>query len=259
MDDKLTIMLIEDDPEACGKIINEIAQNESFAIVGVTNNSERAMQCIKDMQPDCAVLDMDCAGSGESLEFLKKLKKAGAAPHPYTLAICDGENKPCCDAARENGADFILDKNRNGFSAKSVADFLCITMTVISSRRERTVKTTASPPEELDEKRLLRRITGELDKVGISSKCVGYRYLTEAIAIIMKQPVQHVCRIIGKNYGKTENSVERAMQNAINRAWASTDKRELAANYTARIKSTKCVPTITEFVFHYAQKLNNEF
>lgn len=85
MDDKLTIMLIEDDPEACGKIINEIAQNESFAIVGVTNNSERAMQCIKDMQPDCAVLDMDCAGSCESLEFLKKLKKAGAAPTPTRL------------------------------------------------------------------------------------------------------------------------------------------------------------------------------
>ena len=49
------------------------------------------------------------------------------------------------------------------------------------------------------------------------------------------------------------------MQNAINRAWKNVDPEDLLANYTARIKSSKGIPTITEFIFYYAQKLNNEF
>ena len=111
----------------------------------------------------------------------------------------------------------------------------------------------------MNERRIQRRISNELDKLGISSKSIGYRYLIDAIAIIMKQPVQHVCNVVSKKYGKTGNSVERAMQNAINRAWASTDEEELKANYTAKIKSSKGIPTITEFIFYYAKKLNNEF
>ena len=49
------------------------------------------------------------------------------------------------------------------------------------------------------------------------------------------------------------------MQNAINRTWAGADKDELLSHYTAKIKSRKGVPTITEFIYFYAQKLNNEF
>ena len=79
------------------------------------------------------------------------------------------------------------------------------------------------------------------------------------VGVIMEKPVQHVCSVIGKRHGKTENSVERAMQNAINRTWAGADKDELLAHYTAKIKSRKGVPTITEFIYFYAQKLNNEF
>lgn len=50
----------------------------------------------------------------------------------------------------------------------------------------------------------------------------------------------------------------RAMQNSINRAWSTSDIQDLLDNYTAKIKSDKGVPTVTEFIYFYAQKIKNE-
>ncbi len=261
MNEKLSLMLVEDDPRACKEIITEVSDcGDDFSLVGVTNNSNRALSYVRELHPDAIIIDLELqGGSSDGLDFLKKLKTADVSPLPYMLVITGSEDPLTHKVAREYGADFIMAKNSPDFSAQSVVDFLKITKTVISSRKAHQASADAAPSAELEEKRLQRRIAHELDKVGISAKCIGYRYLVEAISIIMKQPVQHVCRIIGKKYSKTENSVERAMQNAINRAWAGTDPNDLIANYTARIKSSKGIPTITEFIFHYAQKLNNEF
>lgn len=261
MDEKLTLMLVEDDPRACKDIITEVSDcGDDFALVGVTNNSNRALQYVRDLHPDAVILDLELqGGSSDGLDFLKKLKTADVSPLPYMLVITGSEDPLTHKVARECGADFIMAKSMSDFSAQSVVDFLKIAKTVISSRKAHQASTESAPSAELEEKRLQRRIAHEMDKVGISAKCIGYRYLVDAISIIMKQPVQHVCRMIGKKYSKTENSVERAMQNAINRAWAGTDPNDLIANYTAKIKSSKGIPTITEFIFFYAQKLNNEF
>ena len=45
------------------------------------------------------------------------------------------------------------------------------------------------------------------------------------------------------------------MQNAIERAWNLTDIDELSKNYTAKINSSKGVPTILEFIYFYANKI----
>ena len=87
---------------------------------------------------------------------------------------------------------------------------------------------------------------------------MGYRYLIDAIQIIMKEPTHNVCSIIGNTYHKTEASVERAMQNAINKAWKTSDINDLLLYYTAKISSDKGVPTVTEFIYYYVHKLMND-
>ena len=87
---------------------------------------------------------------------------------------------------------------------------------------------------------------------------VGRKYLTEAIQITINKPQSNICVVIGEKYNKTDASVERAMQNAINKAWRTSDIDDLAQNYTAKISSDKGVPTLTEFVYYYANKIKNE-
>ena len=87
MDEKLTILLVEDDPQACKDIIMEIGKNaDVFSLVGVTNNSNRALQYVWDAQPDAIILDLELhEGGGDGLDFLKKLKNADVARPPFVL------------------------------------------------------------------------------------------------------------------------------------------------------------------------------
>ncbi len=102
------------------------------------------------------------------------------------------------------------------------------------------------------------RIHRELDAVGISPKAIGYEYLTEAIIIATKEPTPNLSRLVAAKHGKTPASVERAMQNAINRAWSNGNPEDLARNYTAVINYERGVPTLTEFIYHYANRFRNE-
>jgi hypothetical protein len=87
---------------------------------------------------------------------------------------------------------------------------------------------------------------------------LGRSYLIDAI-IHRAEGQQSQVAAIAKKYSKTEASVERAMQNAINKAWSTMQPEDLLLHYTARIHSEKGVPTVTEFVCYYANKLKIEY
>ncbi len=106
-------------------------------------------------------------------------------------------------------------------------------------------------------KRIIMSINNELNIVGINPKVVGYMYLTDAINIIIDKNVNNVCNIVAQKYDKSEESVRRAMQTAINQAWTKTDTETLLDNYKARITSENGSPTIMEFIYYYANKIKN--
>lgn len=261
MENKLELLVVEDDSTACQEIIIELDKDlDNFYLIGTTNNSSQAFQYVINSQPDVVILDLELhRGGGDGLEFLKHLKENKMSRPPFILVTTNNISTITHNAARELGADFIMTKNQEGYSAKSVLEFLKTTKPFILNRKAEQLSQVVDESPTQSAKRLQRKICNELNKVGISPKSVGYRYLIDAISIIVKEPIQHICNVIGKMYGKSEYSVERAMQNAINRAWNTTDINDLLENYTAKINSDKGVPTITEFIYYYAQKLENEF
>lgn len=261
MENKLEVLLVEDDQTACQEIVKEADNSpEDFYIIGVTNNSARAYQYVIEANPDAVILDLELHhGGGDGLEFLKRVKDSNLTRTPFIVVTTNNISTITHRIARELGADFIMTKNQEGYSAKSVLNFLKITKSVILSRRLQVHSTIKEESPTQKAKRIQRRICNELNKVGISPKSVGYKYLIDAIAITIQEPVQHICNVVGNKYGKSENSVERAMQNAINRAWKTSDINELLANYTAKIRSEKGAPTLTEFIYYYAQKIGNDF
>ena len=130
-----------------------------------------------------------------------------------------------------------------------------------------TIQSTSPPakdtrselPNEKNQ-RIYRRVIAELTHIGISQKAKGYQYLIDAILLLIDAPQQQrLSSVIGSKYGKTEASVERAMQNAINRAWKTTDIDDLLRYYEARINSERGVPTSTEFIYYYANKIRASY
>jgi DNA-binding NarL/FixJ family response regulator len=261
MDKKLSILLVEDEAAECNEFIKKVDELDDVTLVGVTSSSNEAIRYIQDCLPDAVILDLELhRGSGNGFLVLQGLRQISLSVLPYILITTNNTSAITYDFARQLGADFIMSKHQADYSAGNAIDFLRMMEPVIRSRNgtEAPSHTTTESPETRN-KRIQARIRTELNTIGISPKAVGYSYLADAIQIVVKQPVQNLCAIIGQKYGKTESSVERAMQNAVNRAWRTSDIDDLYKYYTAKISSDKGVPTLTEFVYFYANKIRAEY
>lgn len=260
MNCELNIILIEDDTLACKHFAEYIDTVEDISIIAITNNSYRALELIEEHLPDAIILDLELNhGKGNGLQFLQGLAKLSLPFKPYILITTNNSSTVTYDYARQLGADFIMSKHQEDYSEKTAIDFLKMLKDIIQNNIQ-----TQHPNYEISEsasqreKRLTRLINIELDRIGISPKVVGYKYLTDAILLVLNGQTSNFCTNIGQKYSKTDTSVERAMQNAINSAWRSNDIDELLKHYTARISSEKGVPTLTEFVYYYANKIKND-
>jgi hypothetical protein len=151
-------------------------------------------------------------------------------------------------------------KSQEDYSTSNVIEFLrSLKKTIHESRKKMQQRTGFDDESPHDiKKRQEMRVIAEIDKIGISPKAMGRGYLIDAIMHRADGQSGQVA-VIAKKYGKTEASVERAMQNAINKAWSTMQPDDLLLHYTARIHSDKGVPTVTEFVCFYANKLKIEY
>lgn len=255
----MRILLVEDDTQLCQDFVTYIDELDDVTLIGVTNNSNKAIEIIENTKPDAIVLDLELhSGSGNGLFVLTAIRELSLPQPPYVLVSTNNSSATTLESSRRLGADFIFSKHQADYSVKQVIDFLLMMKTILPTIQSYT--NTITPELELPEqksKRIVKRISTELNTIGISPKVLGYRYLLDAIQITLKQPAHNISTIIGDRYNKTETSVERAMQNAIHRAWRTSDINDLLTNYTAKISSDKGVPTVTEFIFYYANKLKD--
>lgn len=261
MNKPLSVLIVEDDQCACTRLIEYADTKDNVTIIGATNNTTKALEYIRNYLPDAIILDLELHfGSGSGLQLLQDMHQLQLDLLPFILITTNNSSAVTYEYARQLGADYILYKHQEDYSEALVINFLLTMKNVIQNRMPqiRNVMSFTQPPAE-KEKQLVKRISTELNFVGISPKAVGYQYLIDAILIAIEKKTQNISTIIGERYGKTEGSVERAMQNAISRAWRSTDIDDLIIHYTARINSDKGVPTVTEFIYYYASKIKNDF
>jgi hypothetical protein len=156
------------------------------------------------------------------------------------------------------GADFIMLKSQEDYSAKSVIDFLVSLKNIIHSTKKNISQISHAEPPAQKQQRIKNRIITELDRIGISPNVLGRTYLIDSIMFVISGQREKILAALAEQYDKTEASAERAMQNAINKAWKTSHIDDLEKYYTARIHSSKGVPTIMEFIYYYAEKVKNE-
>lgn len=256
----MTILLIEDDVIACKELKDYIETSEGLTLLGVTSDSNAGIEMVQSLLPDVIILDIELHhGTGNGIMFLAGLNNLPLSRRPYILVTTNNSSNVTYESARQLGADFIMGKYKADYSAQYVVEFLrMIQHTILSSRRETAPQLDTVESREQQQKMLLKRVHRDLDLIGISPKNIGYKYLTDAILMTIENPTANLSRQIAEKYKKSDASIERAMQNAINRAWRMSDIEELLSLYTAKIHSEKGVPTILEFVHYYANKIKTD-
>ena len=257
MEREVSIIVIEDDREAC-KRFQDIAETmDKISVAACTSDSDEGVELVKQYMPDAVILDLELnEGRGSGMDFLTMLDKADIPYKPFVVVTSNNSSKMIVEYVRSLEIGYYVSKHKEDYSEKAVLDMLVSMKDTIQGSHKKVDKVyDDKDSEEKKEKRIRRMITNELDLVGISPKAIGYDYLTEAIYLLINGEDRPLPAVIGEKYKKTDSSVERAMQNAINKAWRVNDTEELLENYKARIDPRRGNPTLTEFVYYYAKKI----
>ena len=86
MKEKLEILLVEDDPETCAEFAELIYDTDELILIGVTNNDSKALDYIRDSQPDVVILDLELHhGSGNGLNVLNNMRNIELKKRAYML------------------------------------------------------------------------------------------------------------------------------------------------------------------------------
>lgn len=256
MNKSIYLLVVEDDDNICSEYEESCREYEDIFLVGTSKHASEALKLVEEFQPNAVVLDLELhKGSGSGLEFLTNLANISTAPKPFVVVVTNVISPATHSIARNMGADFIIPKSQKDYSVGMVLRMLHNIKAGLPSAKEENTHTAKQNSGQDYGKKLVDNITTELDIIGINPKHKGRNYLRDAIELISQQRRANICTHIGKKYAKTDASVERAMQTAINYAWRNTDIDTLEQHYTSRINPDKGVPTVTEFVYYYADKV----
>jgi len=261
VEQSLTVLLVEDDQDECNMFVQLIDTMEDICLVGVTNNENKALEYAKDRLPDAVILDLELQkGSGNGIKFLEALSETPTRILPYILVITYNVSRITHERARQLGADFIMLKSQEDYNVVNVIGLIrSLKKNILSLRKKSREKTPAiNESPYLLRKRLKMRIAVEMNRIGISPKVKGREYLIEAVLQRIEGKSDQIAEVARINK-KTVTSVERAMQNAINKAWSNTHPDDLAKHYAAPIHSDRGVPTVMEFISFYTYKIQADY
>lgn len=261
MNNELTVLLVEDNPVECQSLIDCIYNSEKLVLAASTDSAYQALNYVQEYYPNIIILDLELhMGSGTGLDVLKNLNNLHLEITPYILVTTNNISSITHEFVHQFGADFIITKNQADYSAKTVVNFILMLYDVIQNKCHSKANLTAITDIEsphLKKQHLKQRIHLFLNNIGINPKVLGYNYLTDAIELSVNSQTEHLSNTLAQTYRKSPASIERAMQNAINKAWSTCDINTLEENYTAKIHPDRGVPTITEFICYYAIKIRD--
>lgn len=254
----IKVLLVEDDIDECNKYKTINDKRSDINLVATTNSSTKAIEYLKYYKPDAVILDLELNnGEGSGFEFIENVAKQSLAKRPNIVVITNVCSDSVYDFCHRNKIDFIFYKKQVNYSQEKILNTLIL---LNGYENEKNVKYEVD--ENVEEDKIRDKINKELELIGISSHLQGKKYLCDAIYFVIKNDAKDskvsIIQHLVSKYKKSNSTISRAMQNAILHAWRISSLEDLTTHYTARINYETGVPTPTELIYYYADKIKRE-
>jgi len=264
----MRLLLIEDDVGDCLRFSECAKRRTDIMFVGMTDSCDEGLSLVQSRLPEGVILDLQLTkGSGSGLKFLELLAKANLSFRPIVAVATSNQSNVVLKRIEELGADWYFNKTQQDYCEDFVVETLLSLRNAlpVKQRRETASQGIQQKPggivESPDDRRdrIYKRIDTELDLIGIKVRLKGREYLREAIYLKInatKQPdssIEQVAHTHRLAYG----TVNKGMQTAITNAWDNGDIAEIYTYYTARISAKTGVPSPSDFIHYYADKIRN--
>lgn len=258
-DKPISVLLVEDDKTDCINMQNYINSRDDVKLVSTVNSPQDAIKAIKTYLPDAIILDIELnKGEGSGLEVINTINTLNLRVKPIIIVTTNISSKTVYTYAHENGADMVFHKLKDDYSPELVIRNIILLYQTMSSMKISNDKTEESIIDRRN--RLSDRINRELDLIGISSHLAGRKYIHDSIIYILEENEnqENVFLYLAKKYNKGNSTIGRSIQTAIEHAWRKSSIEDLERYYTAAVNYNTGVPTPTELIYYYVDKLKKE-
>ena len=261
MTEKMKLLLIEDEVAECDRFVKiaESKLSQSINFIKVTSSSDEGIACVLRDMPDGVILDLELNfgnGSGSGLDFLRGIKDSELKP--IIFVTTNTPSKMVHNLIRDLGVDFIFYKRQQGYNPEVVLNNILDLFIAHGGKVHDFGSKMCDQSEQERRKEIKSKIDEELDAIGISIRYKGRLYIEEAISLLVCKEVKAFDAVLHKvadNNNITYSSVLRSAQTAINNTWDTTRTDYLLEHYTSRIDIRAGVPSPTEFIRYYAEKI----
>lgn len=255
----MKLIVIEDDSKECDAFKRIAKKRKDIEFIKITDSDIDALEIIKKDSVEGVILDLELnkgSGNGNGFVFLENLKKLKLKVIPKIVVTTNVSSDSVYEYLHNNGVDLIFYKGQTNYSQENVIN----TLVLLRGYNANNVNDKLNIPDKDDDKNVISdKINKELDLIGIGTHLKGRKYLHDAIYFILDKDTDTnstVIQYLVKEYKKSSSTISRAMQNAILHAWRISSIDDLTKYYTAKVNYETGVPTPTEFIYYYADKIS---
>lgn len=268
MNEKITILIADDNAEFAKTLMSYIEKEEDMEVIGQARDGNEAVKMIENLKPDIALLDVIMPHL-DGLGVLEKTLELNIPKKPTCIMLSAVGQDKITQRALELGANYYVvkpfDINLLIKRIKEIKNYKVSQFKIGTQSRE--IKAPYIDIREKggsDKDNLEALVTNVIHEVGVPAHIKGYQYLREAIMMVVNdidvinQITKQLYPNIAKKFHTTPSRVERAIRHAIEVAWGrgQLDTVENIFGYT--VSAAKGKPTNSEFIAMIADKLRLE-
>lgn len=268
MNEKIKVLVADDNKEFATTLINYLSKEEDMEVVDVARDGNEAFEKIMSNNPDIVLLDIIMPHL-DGLGVLEKLNESNMEKKPMCIILSAVGQDKITQKAINLGAQYYIVKPFDiEILVKRIKELKYFQPSQYKnnfiSREIKAQYIDISPENKKNEENLEALVTNVIHEVGVPAHIKGYQYLREAIIMvvnnidIINQITKQLYPEIAQKYGTTPSRVERAIRHAIEVAWGRGQTETVESIFGYTVSAAKGKPTNSEFIAMIADKLRLE-
>ncbi len=268
--EKISVLIADDNTEFANTLAGCLEAQEDMQVVGMAKDGNEAVEMIKNVKPDIALLDVIMPHL-DGLGVLEKIGEIELEQKPLFIMLSAVGQDKITQKAINLGAEYYVVKPfdidlliKRVREVKMYQNTPIRPMYVSSGREIKAQYIELEPNAKKDQKNLEALVTNVIHEVGVPAHIKGYQYLREAIMMVVgdieviNQITKQLYPDIAEKYGTTPSRVERAIRHAIEVAWGRGEQTTVESIFGYTVSAQKGKPTNSEFIAMIADKLRLE-
>ncbi|MDF2628154.1 MAG: sporulation transcription factor Spo0A [Symbiobacteriaceae bacterium] len=259
----IKVLIGDDNRDFCELLRSYVEGQPDLELVGVANNGTEVLDLIERAVPDVIILDIIMPHL-DGIGVLERLNDMNLPVRPKIIMLTAFGQENITQKVLEMGADYYVLKP--------------FSLDVLGTRIRQlagSAPTSATPPTVATKevapayvpprtRSLDNDVTTIIHEIGIPAHIKGYRYLREAIMMVVNRVdllgcvTKELYPTIARNHGTTSSRVERAIRHAIEVAWSRGNVEVITGLFGHTVNRERGKPTNSEFIAMVADKLRME-